>query len=245
VTAAALVSAVAVLVAAFIKGAIGFGFPTLATPLLAMVIDVKAAVAVLIFPNLVMDAYQPVRRAGLGRSARRLAMLLAGGVVGTILGTRLLVLLPPRYAVLILGVFVLAFVGLNSTPFSPRVAPGWERWLSPPIGLLAGVVGGLTNVPGTPLVIYFYALGMDKSEFVRSVAFSFVVYKTTQLATVMYFGLLPSSLFFWSLAIAALALATFWLGLRVQARLDQAAFNRAVLAFLALLGAGLVARGIA
>src|SRR5207247_4289834 len=34
-------SALAVLVAAFVKGAIGFGFPTLGTPLLALFLDVK------------------------------------------------------------------------------------------------------------------------------------------------------------------------------------------------------------
>src|SRR5438874_9502117 len=37
----ALLAAGAVLLAAFIKGAIGFGFPTLGTPLLSLVMDVK------------------------------------------------------------------------------------------------------------------------------------------------------------------------------------------------------------
>jgi uncharacterized membrane protein YfcA len=41
----ALMAAV-VLAAAFIKGAIGFGFPSLATPLLSLVVDVKSAVPV-------------------------------------------------------------------------------------------------------------------------------------------------------------------------------------------------------
>jgi uncharacterized membrane protein YfcA len=36
--------ATVVLAAALIKGAIGFGFPSLATPLLSLVVDVKSAV---------------------------------------------------------------------------------------------------------------------------------------------------------------------------------------------------------
>jgi len=32
-------------------------------------------------------------------------------------------------------------------------------------GFVAGVVGGITNVPGTPLAMYFYALGMSKTDF--------------------------------------------------------------------------------
>ena len=49
---AALMVAV-VLVAAFIKGAIGFGFPAPGTPPLSLLVDVKTAVVVLILPNIV------------------------------------------------------------------------------------------------------------------------------------------------------------------------------------------------
>lgn len=43
--------ALAVLVSGFVKGTIGMGFPTLATPLLMLVMDVKAAVVVLTCPT--------------------------------------------------------------------------------------------------------------------------------------------------------------------------------------------------
>jgi len=55
--------ALAVLAAAFIKGAVAFGFPLVATPLLALAVGVKTAVAVSILPNIVMDSVQLVRRA--------------------------------------------------------------------------------------------------------------------------------------------------------------------------------------
>ena len=66
-----LVGGLAVLVAAFVKGAVAFGFPTLATPLFALVVDVKTAVAILILPNLVMDVIQALRRPGLAAVLRR------------------------------------------------------------------------------------------------------------------------------------------------------------------------------
>jgi uncharacterized membrane protein YfcA len=239
-----LLSAAAVLAAAFVKGAIGFGFPTLSTPLLAMVLDVKSAVAVLILPNIVMDGLQAARTPGLLATLRRLGPLIACGMVGTVIGTRALVGLSSRAAVGVLGGFVLAFVVLNATPVKLQVPPRWERWVSPPAGLLAGIVGGMTNVPGTPLVIYFYALSMPKAEFVRSVAVSFVIYKLTQLAAVVWFGLLTPALLGWSLAITGLALLTFRLGLAVQDRFDQRTFSRAVLVFLAALGTWLITRSL-
>ena len=55
---------------------------------------------------------------------------------------------------------------------------------------------------------------------------------------------LPWSLLWPSLALTAVGLAGFAVGLRVQDRLDQRGFNRAVLAFLALLGAWLLIRSL-
>ncbi len=228
--------------AAFVKGAIGFGFPTLGTPLLALVVDVKTAVAVLVIPNLVMDGLQLRRQGPLGATPRRLAPLLVFTMLGTIVGTKLLVALSGRTATLILGVFVLGFVLLDLARFSPRVPAGWERLLAPPVGLAAGVMGGITNAPGTALALYFVALGMDKHEFVRSIAFTFLVVKGVQLASLGWYGLLGWTLVLGSLGLTAAALAGFGLGVRVQDRLDQRAFNRGVLVFLATLGVWLVVR---
>ena len=233
-----------ILLASFIKGAIGFGFPTVSTPILALFMDVKRAVAILIVPNLVMDGIQTLRRSGLLQTLRRHAVLYGCGIVGTFLGTQLLTMVSGQVALLILGAFVIAFVAVNASRFTLRVEPRWEQVLSPPVGLFAGVLGGITNVPGTPLVLYFYALGMDKVEFVRSISLSFVVYKTTQLLAVTQAGLMTGRLFGLSLFATALGLGAFWCGLRVQDRVAQETFNRVVLGFLAVLGVWLVIRAL-
>jgi uncharacterized protein len=233
-----------VLLAAFIKGAIGFGFPTLGTPLLSLVTDVRTAVVLLILPNIVMDGVQFARLGAPRAVVARFGTLLVAGAVGTLLGTRLLVGLSPRAATLLLSAVILLFVALTAAGVAPRVAPRWERRLSPLVGLVVGVVGGVTNVPGTPLVMYFHALGLAKDEFVAAVAFTFIVYKVVQLGAVVYFGLLSWELFGWSVGLTVVGLGGFAAGLRVQDRLDPRSFNRAVLGFLAFLGLWLAARSI-
>lgn len=236
--------AAVVLGAAFVKGAIGFGFPALGTPLLSLLVDVKIAVVVLILPNIVMDGIQFARRGTPLATVRRFTVLLAAGALGTILGTRALAALSPRATTVILGVVVLCFVALNATGLAPRVPPHWERWLSAPAGFIAGVIGGITNTPATPLVLYFQAIGLPKHDFVSSVAFTFFFYKLVQLGAVSWYGLLPWSLLWLSLGLTAVGLAGFAVGLRVQDRLDQRGFNRAVLGFLGLLGAWLLLRSL-
>jgi uncharacterized membrane protein YfcA len=206
------------------------------------VVDVKTAVAVLVIPNLVMDALQLRRQGPIGDAPRRLATLLVFTILGTIIGTKLLVVLPARTVTLILGIFVLGFVALDLMRLAPRVPPGWERRLAPPVGLVSGIMGGITNAPGTALALYFVALGMDKREFVRSIAFTFLVVKSVQLATLGWYGLFGWHLVLSTLGLTVAALAGFGLGVRLQDRLDQRAFNRAVLVFLAALGVWLVVR---
>lgn len=235
--------AAVVLVAGFVKGSIGFGFPSLATPLLSLAVSVKTAVVVLILPNIVMDGIQFVRRGTPLATVRRFWPLLVSGAVGIVAGTRVLTLLSPGVATFILGVFVLGFVALNVTGLAPEVPRAWEPWLSPVAGLMAGIIGGVTNSPATALVLFFHGIGLEKPEFISSVAFTFFFYKLVQLGAVAWYGLLPWSLLGISVGLTAVALIGFAVGLWVQDRLDQRAFNRAVLVFLAGLGVWLVVRG--
>jgi uncharacterized protein len=239
-----LLVALAIAAAAFVKGAIGFGFPTLGTPLLTLLIDVKTAFLVLIVPNIAMDTLQFVRSGARRATVRRMTPVVVFGAGGIVVGTHWLVALDSRTVMLILGGFILLFVALSTTRLSPRLPPRWEPWASPVAGFVAGVVGGITNVPGTPLVVYFYALGLSKPEFVGAVAYTFVVYKLVQLAAVSWYGLMSAAVLVWSMVLTLAALAGFTLGLRVQDRLHPQAFNRLVLAFLAVLGAWLVARSV-
>jgi uncharacterized protein len=237
------VMAAVVLLAAFVKGAIGFGFPSLATPLLSLVVDVRTAVVVLILPNIVMDSIQFARRGAPLDTVRRFSTLLGAGAVGTMLGTRLLTLLSPRAATLTLGVFVLIFVTLNATGLAPKVPSHWEAWLSPVAGFVAGLVGGVTNSPATPLVLYFHGIGLSKHAFISAVAFAFFFYKLVQLGAVSWYGLLPLPLLWVSIGLTCVGLLGFAVGLKLQDRLDQRTFNRTVLVFLGALGAWLVLRG--
>src|SRR5205809_979646 len=96
------------------------------------------------------------------------------------------------------------------------VAFGFPLVATPLLGLVAGVLGGLTNVPGTPMVLYFVALGLDKYEFVRAVAVTFIVVKVVQLGAVVWYGLLDLHLLVVSLAFTVVALGGFAVGLRLQ-----------------------------
>ncbi|MBI3455449.1 MAG: sulfite exporter TauE/SafE family protein [Candidatus Rokubacteria bacterium] len=231
-------------VASFIKGAIGFGFPTVATPLLALATDVRTAVVVLLLPNIVMDGIQILRRSGALAAVRRHAPLIVSGAVGTILGTQFLARVSPRGLLLALGVVILAFVLVSLARPAWRLRPGLERPLAPVVGLLAGTLGGVTNVFALPLAPYLYALGLPKGEFVRAIAIVFLVFKLTQFGAVWQVGLMERKMMGLSLGATAVALVAFRLGLWAQDRVPAEVFNRAVLGFLGLVSLAMLARAL-
>lgn len=232
----------AVVVAAFIKGTIGVGFPAVATPLLALVSDVKTAIVLLLLPNIAMDLVLITRRWTGFQTLRRIALLLLAAIAGTFVGTQLLVTVPPWTLYLALGAMVLVYVGLELLRVSWSTPPEREVLVGPLVGLGAGMLGGLTNAFGPLLVMYFYSLRLEKAEFVRSMALAFLILKLSQLTAVLNWNLLNGPVLTRSLLLTGLALLGMWGGLRVQDAIPQRAFNRAVLGFLLVLGVSLLWR---
>lgn len=232
----------AVVVAAFIKGTIGVGFPAVATPLLALATDVKTAIVLLLLPNIAMDLVLITRRwTGLG-TLRRIALLLLAAIAGTFIGTQLLVTVPPWTLYLALGAMVLIYVGLELLRVSWSTPPEREVLVGPLVGVVTGILGGMTNAFGPPLVMYFYSLRLEKAEFVRSMALAFLILKLSQLTAILNWNLLNGPVLTRSLLLTGLALLGMWGGIKVQDAIPQRAFNRAVLGFLFVLGVSLLWR---
>jgi len=236
---------IGIMVAAFVKGGIGFGFPTIATPLIALVTDVRSAIVLLILPNLVMDFVQLGRRPRMIMPIiRRHWVINLFAVLGTFVGTKFLATLGTRPLVLFLGVIIFLFAAMSFFEVTPRIPFGWEASLGPALGLVSGVVGGLTNLAGHMMIVYFYSIGLEKDEFVQTLSVSFVFFKLAQLGAVWQFNLLDPRLFQLSVFACAAALLAFRGGLLVRERINQRIFNRVVLIVLAVMSVGMIIRGL-
>jgi uncharacterized protein len=236
--------AVALLFAAFVKGTTGFGFPLIATPMVALLLDIRTAVTILIIPNIVMDIAQVFRGGFPYDVLRRFGWLLALTVFGVFAGTKILVTLPLWVLNLCLGAMVLFFVISSLLRFDFSIAPQSERFASPLAGILGGFLNGMTNAAGPALAIYLYSLKLQKLEFIKSLATIFIVTKVSQLAAVSTWNLFNQSNLLLSLEVTLFVLVGFYIGLKTQDRANQRTFNRGILIFLCGIGVTLVLRGL-
>ncbi|HXG52607.1 MAG TPA: sulfite exporter TauE/SafE family protein [candidate division Zixibacteria bacterium] len=236
--------AVALLFAAFVKGTSGMGFPLIATPMVALLLDIRTAITILIIPNIVMDVAQVFRGGFPAAVMRRFGWFFVTTVAGVFLGTRALVALPLWTLNFCLGLMVLFFVTSSWLKFDFAISPALEKKLALPAGLAGGFLNGLTNAAGPAVAIYLYSLRLSKHEFIKSIATIFMVTKLSQLAAVSTWNLFNVRTMSLSLAVTGFILLGFYAGLKTQDRINQRTFNRVLLVLLFAIGSTLVVRAL-
>jgi uncharacterized membrane protein YfcA len=234
----------ALLLAAFVKGATGLGFPLIATPMVALLLDIRTAVTVLILPNLFMDSAQVLRDGVPYDVFRRFSSLIAPTIIGVFLGTMVLVKTPLWILNLCLGVMVLVFVASNLLKFDFTISPRAEKTLSPISGFISGFLNGMTNAAGPTLAIYLYSLKLEKRAFVKSIATIFMITKLSQLVAISTWNLFNWETITLSVEVLLFTLAGFFAGIRAQDRVNQRNFNRGLLVLLSGIGVTLLLRAI-
>jgi uncharacterized membrane protein YfcA len=234
----------ALLFAAFIKGATGLGFPLIATPTVALLLDIRIAVTILILPNLLMDVTQVFRDGFPHAILRRFSSMIGLTIIGVFLGTLVLVILPLRTLNLCLGIMVILFVAAHLLKFDFRISPAAEKIWSPIFGFVSGFLNGMTNAAGPTLAIYFYSLKLEKRDFVKSLGTIFVITKVAQLVAVSTWNLFNWNTMTLSVQVVLFTLLGFYVGLKTQDRVNQKTFSRGLLALLTLIGIILVARAL-
>jgi uncharacterized membrane protein YfcA len=219
---------------------IGLGLPTVSMGLLSLVMAPAKAASLLIVPSFVTNVWQLAAGPSFGRLARRLWLMLAGVVVGTLAGTGLLTGRHAGQAAVALGFLLMlyAVLGLTSVRFS--VSPAAEWWLGPLIGALTGLATAATGVFAIPAVPYLGALNLDKEDMIQALGLSFTV-STIALAAGGAFALGDIGASTAALAPALLGMAA---GGALRGRFSEQTFRRVFFGGLLVLGAHLASRAV-
>ena len=229
--------------AGLVKGVTGMGLPTVAMGLLGLLMPPQAAAALLVLPSLLTNLWQLLAGPALAQIVRRLWLMMTGIIIGTLAGSSLLIGLNPRWSALALGAALIVYAGYALCSPVFQVSGRVEKWLSPLMGWLTGVITGATGVFVIPAVPWLQALGFRRDELVQALGLSFTL-STLALAAglALHDGWHDDA---WLLSALALlpALLGMWLGQRIRSRLSPQRFRQGFLLFLLALGIELIARG--
>lgn len=234
----AVISIAAIFViAGFVKGALGFGLPSVSMGLMVAIMAPGRAAALVIVPSLVTNFWQMVAGPHFFALSKRLGGLLAAACVGTWLGAGWLTGPYAHYGVAALGLLLIIYAVISLAAVRVSLSRDKEIWLGPIVGLLSGLLTAATGVFIIPAIIYLNGIGLERDELVQALGLCFTVSTIALSFNLIGAGVLNVSLA--SAAVVALvgALAGMWIGQVVRQRLDQTTFRRWFFVGLLLLGA--------
>jgi len=96
--------------AAFIHGSIGFGFPMVATPLLALFTDLQTAIVLTFIPTLLVNLISLISEGDVFLAARRHLSLALYALLGSAAGTQILLSVNSTYFKGLLGIVILIYL---------------------------------------------------------------------------------------------------------------------------------------
>ncbi len=237
-------SAFALFMAGVVKGILGIGVPVVSVSLLSLVINIPTAVSLLPVPILLSNLWQSLPSGWAPRTFKRFGPLIVALVVGTFAGAQLLVIVDQRTLIGIVGTAVLAFAVSGYFPHHLRLGQRGERWLGVPVGFLAGLLGGMTTFFGPPLIMFLFALKLDKDEFVGTISTLYLCAAVPLVVALGMVGFMGQAEYLWSAAAAAPLFLGVLVGQWLRARISQSAFRRGLLLMLLVVGVRLIVSAV-
>jgi uncharacterized membrane protein YfcA len=220
---------------------LGFGAGLIAVGSLALLMpEVRDVVVMLLLVNLPAEIYVVVS-SWKRIEWRGVTLIFVGIAVGIPLGAWLLQAGEPTFLLALLGaVLVIAGLAFLAAP-RPR-ARRLPRWLSPPTGLISGVLTGLFGTGGPPLVFYYQLCGIEKAVFRGNLMAIFLLTAFIRVPSYVAFDL-----FSWPRVISAAAvlpavLLGAWIGNNIHLKLEEDSFRRIVSVALVVIGIVLLVR---
>lgn len=229
-------------VAGLVKGVVGMGLPTVAIGVLGLSMTPGQAAAIVIVPSLVTNVWQLLAGGAFRALLRQLAGMLAASVIGTFLSIGVLAGHSAAPASAALGAILVVYgaYGLLARTFTVPVA--MQRWTSPLVGLLTGLVAGTTGVFVFPGVPYLNSLGLDKDALIQALGIFFTVSTVALGAALALAGKYPLVSLGTSFGALLPALLGMALGQRLRRGLSPATFRRWFFIGLVALGLYMLAR---
>lgn len=222
-----------------LKGATGAGAPLIAVPLIAMLYDVRLAVAVFALPNVVTNAVQvwQFRDARVPKLSLRFAL---AGAVGTGVGTLALTALNAAALLLVVAAVMLLYIGFRMARPDWSLSFALASVLAWPMGALSGVLFGISGLSAPVSLTYLNATGLDRRNFIATVTSLFLASGLVQIPLLLWYGIMSSQTILLGIAAIAPLLAGMPVGAWLARRISKQVFDKTILALLCVLAVKLV-----
>ncbi len=225
----------AMLAGGLVKGALGVGLPLVSTPLLGLGMSSYQSISLLAAPVALSNLYQAVDGGRIGESLRRFRGMIIAQFFITVVTVKATLALSAAQLNDLLAIALLLAVAMMIWQPTLSISPEREAKVGVIVGLLAGILGGVSSLTGPVTITYLLALKLDREEFVRSISIIYFFAALPLYGAMIWFERMGGT----DLILSVVGLLPMALGLaigkRIRHRLDETLFRRLLLVFLTLI----------
>jgi uncharacterized protein len=227
---AALVLAGIALSAAFVNGAIGYGFSSLTVPLALVFYTNRVLNPAIVVVEVLINFYVLfINLKGIPAVWKRVLPILIGLLPGIAIGSFALAALQPGWIKLCTYTVLLPLILLQAAGWRRPIQSNWMVGL--PFGSMLGVLYSVTTISGPPLAILFNNQGLVKNEFRAGLALVRVMESTVTAVVYYNLGLFIEESRSLMLLLVPSVLVGIPLGAFLIRRMDAETFRRICMSF--------------
>jgi len=228
--------------AGIVKGFLGIGLPAAAMGLLTLIFPPTEAISLLWLPILFSNMFQ----FGRARNKREIAVTykwFAAAIFISIFLTSLFINdYPTALLTVAIGVAMVVFSMNLLFGLSLPVGPG--RGWQVGVGIVSGVLGGLSSIWSPPVAMYLMARNTPKDMFIGATGFLFLAGCLPLGVGLVISGLITGPVILKSLLGLLMTLIGFRIGEILRERISQDRFRQVVLVAFLIMGGRLITAGL-
>lgn len=220
-----ILAEVVVFIGATVKGATGFGFALVSSPILVLMLDPKLVVAVSVPIQLAMDTLI-LSRVWRHVEPRKVIPIVLTGAIGVPLGNFVILVVSSDTLRLIVFSLVILFSIILITGFTVRI--NRERTAGGIAGLFAGVLYSSTSMSGPPMVLFMVNQGWSRETFRSSLSLVSVCLETLTVISLSASGVITAQSLKLDLVLIPTVLICFLLAMKLLTKLNPQRFRKFV-----------------
>ena len=228
--------------ASLVKGITGLGFAILTLPVVTSLIPMHQAIPLIIIPSFASNIIIIIQTGKLVQSTKRFWLLYISAFPGLYIGVHLLSTTGHHISRMALGGSAIIYSLLMLFNVQISVPRGQEKFYSFPIGVLNGVLNGLTGTQVMPMLPYLMALKQDMNGLINAINLGFTLSGIVLIIFLHTFNLFDPGVLIYSVFAIIPASAGIFLGSILRRRLSEEKFRLSVLILLIVIGSIMIVR---
>lgn len=223
-----------VLFASFLQTLTGFGYALAAAPLLALAINPKDVVMLVLFTGLLVKAVMAwhTRREG---CFSNIFLMFMASITGALPGAFVMAYISNDALKIFIGIVLVAVTVLMYRQVTVKIVN--HRIAQAVVGLNSGFLASTTSLNGPPIVLYYMNEAAEKETIRANLARYFVLGNTASLVLSYFLGTLNVSNLAVNVVVSIPALLIgFWVGEKVFSKVDGQMFRKLALGVISISG---------